>query len=162
HLIITDLKLKKTHALALEYGAKEIKPEDFYDVECDILAPCALGGVLNPDTIPKLKCKAIAGAANNQLLTEEDGRRLMERSILYAPDFIANAGGIINASAEFEPEGYNPIKSLDKVNKIYDMLLEIFEKSEISRKPTNLIADELAEYKLINKIGKRTTPIQFS
>jgi leucine dehydrogenase len=160
-LILTDLDKDKVHDLALKDGAKEIHPDKYIDVECDILAPCALGGILNKDSIPRLRCKAVAGAANNQLLTEEDGQRLMDRGILYAPDYIINSGGIINASAEFERGGYNPKKSRDKVNKIYDTLMEVFEKSKKEGKPTNLIADELAEYKLKHGIGKRKTPIRF-
>ena len=160
-LILTDIDNTKVHDLALKDGAKEITPIEYFDVECDILAPCALGGILNPETIPRLKCSAIAGAANNQLLEPEDGNRLMERGILYAPDYIINSGGIINASAEFEPGGYNPKLSRDKVNKIYDTLMEVFEKSEQSGRATNFIADELAEHNLKNEIGKRVTPIEF-
>ena len=160
-LIVTDLDPAIPREFRLKYGATEAKPGRFLETECDILAPCALGGVFTPGTIPSLRCKAILGAANNQLLTEEDGRRLMERGILYAPDFVANAGGIINAAAEFEPEGYHPAASLHKVNKIYRILLEVFEKGEIARKPTNLIADEMAEYNLSHLIGKRQTPIEF-
>lgn len=161
-LILTDIDAKKSHDRAKHYGAKEIEPDTYFDVECDILAPCALGGILNADTIPKLKCKAVAGGANNQLLTNEDGKRLMDRGILYAPDYILNSGGIINVCAEFEPNGYNPRLSRDKVNRIYDTLLELFDTAEREGKPTNLVADELAQYKLEHMVGKRKVPIPFS
>ena len=160
-LIFTDIDTKKAHVLALKYGATEVSPDEYFDTECDILSPCALGGIFNADTIPRLKCKAIAGAANNQLLTHEDGQRLADHGILYAPDFISNSGGIINAAQEFEPEGYNPLKSRKKVDKIYDTLLDIFQKAELEKKPTDQVAEDLAEYKLKNKIGKRKAPLHF-
>lgn len=161
-LVLCDFDHAIAHDVALKDGAEEVPPHAILEVECDILAPCALGGILNRDTIPKLRCRAVAGAANNQLLTGEDGKRLFDRGILYAPDYIINSGGIINASAEFEPGGYNPKKSRDKVNKIYDTLMEVFERSSKEGRPTNLIADELAEYKLVHLIGKRQSPIKFN
>jgi leucine dehydrogenase len=160
-LILSDIDAKKIHTMALMDGAAEVEPNKILDVECDIFAPCALGGILNEKTIPKLKCKAVAGSANNQLLTEEDGERLRKRGIIYAPDFVINAGGIINAAAEFEPGGYNPKVSRDRVNRIYDTLLEIFTKAELEVKSTNQVANELAEYKLKMGIGMRKTPIIF-
>ena len=160
-LILNDVDPAKVHALALKDGAVEIDPQDFYASECDILAPCALGGALNKNSIHKLKCKAVAGSANNQLLEAEDGDRLKDRGILYAPDFIINSGGIINAAAEFEPGGYNPKQSRDKVNQIYDTLLQVFETSKNEGKPTHIVAKELAEYKITHMIGKRETPIEF-
>ncbi len=161
-LILTDTDSKKVHDLALKDGAQEIPSENIYDTRCDIFAPCAMGGILSKQTIPRLKCKAVAGAANNQLLEKGDGRLLMERGILYAPDFIINSGGIINVAAEFEPGGYNPKKSRDRVNKIYDSLLEIFERSQKEDKTPNQIARELAEHKLLHKIGQRKVPIEFN
>lgn len=160
-LILTDLDPKKVHALALKNGAIEASPKDFLSTECDILSPCALGGIINKETIPLLNCKAIAGSANNQLLELGDSIRLMDRGILFTPDFIINSGGIINVGAEFEPGGYNPKKSRDKVNKIYDTLLEIFVRSEIEGKTPNQIAKEVAKDKLIHKIGRREYPIEF-
>lgn len=160
-LLLCDLDPKKTHAHCLLYGAEEISLEDYFSCDCDILAPCALGGILNEETIPHLKCAAVAGGANNQLLDQDDGRRLYERGILYAPDYIINGGGIINAAAEFESGGYNPKKVRDKVNHIYDTLKMIFQRSEEEKKPTNSIADEIAEYKLEHSIGLRQKPITF-
>lgn len=162
NLILCDFDQEILHDVALKDGAEEVSPNIILEVECDIFAPCALGGILNADSIPRLKCKAVAGAANNQLLVEADGKKLFERGILYAPDYIINSGGIINASAEFEPGGYNPKHSRNKVNKIYDTLMEVFERSEGEGRETNLIADELAEYKLVHRIGKRKVPIKFS
>jgi leucine dehydrogenase len=161
-LIVTDVNPEKTEDICLQYGAKRVSPEKILEIDCDIFAPCALGGILNARTIPKLGCKAVAGAANNQLREEEDGKRLMERQILYAPDFVINAGGLINAAAEFELEGYQPTISRDKVTKIYDTLLVIFQQAQKEEIPTSTIAVQLAEYKLKHKIGKRKGPIHFA
>jgi len=161
YLYISDLDEDLAHHYAVRYGAEIIPPERILEQECDILVPCALGGVFNKESIPKLRCKAIAGAANNQLLEEEDGKRLLERGILYAPDYIINSGGIINASMEFDPEGYDPKASRDKVNHIYDTMLEVLKGSQEQNLPTNVIANQLAEYNLENEIGKRVKPLRF-
>ncbi|MBS4167754.1 Glu/Leu/Phe/Val dehydrogenase [Parachlamydia sp. AcF125] len=160
-LILTDTDEPKLKELALLYGAKTVPPAHFMEVPCDVLCPCALGAILNEETIPQLRCLAIAGAANNQLRTSEDGWPLLERNILYAPDYIINSGGVINAAAEYHPGGYDPKASREKVDDIFDTLSLIFERSEKENKPTNLIADELAESNLKNLVGKRTTPIIF-
>jgi leucine dehydrogenase len=162
YLVLCDKDPTLTHAQALLYGAQVIDPKDYIEFRCDILAPCALGGIIHDQTIPKLHCKAIAGSANNQLLYSKNGGDLMKKGILYAPDYVINAGGIINAAIEFEPEGYDPKAARDKVNQIYDTLMTIFDLAEKEHKPTNQIADALAEYKLQHLIGKREYPIQFS
>lgn len=161
YLILCDKDPHVTHQEAVLYGAQVVDPNDFVSVRCDILAPCAMGGIINDQTIPKLHCKAIAGAANNQLSQPKNGRTLMQRGILFAPDYVINAGGIINAAAEFDPEGYDPKSARDKVNHIYDTLLLVFDKAEKEHKPTNQVADELAEYKLEHEIGKRMSPLRF-
>jgi leucine dehydrogenase len=160
-LIVCDLDLERVAYHVHDYGAKSISTKDFCSVPCDILAPCALGGIINSDTVPQLRCRAIAGAANNQLLNSEQGRQLLEKGILYAPDYIINSGGIINAAAEFEDKGYDPKFARNKVNHIYDTLLLIFRKAEAENKPTCMVADEIAEYNLKHGIGKRKRPIQF-
>ncbi|MEX1013455.1 MAG: amino acid dehydrogenase [Waddliaceae bacterium] len=158
-LIVSDVDQESLEKISMLEGAVKVDPSLVFDVECDIFSPCALGGVLNKETISRLKCKAVAGSANNQLEELEDGARLYERGILYAPDFIINSGGIINASAEYEPKGYDPRFSRDKVNGIYDTLLEIFRRSDMEHKPTSVVAKELAEYYLKEEIGKRKHPI---
>jgi len=160
-LILTDLDRDQSDALAMKTGARVIEPDDYFNVPCDILAPCAIGGILNADTIPRLACRAVAGSANNQLFEEHDGQRLKERGILYAPDYVINAGGLMNVSAEFEQGGYDPRRSRDNVNRIYETLLEIFNRAEKEDKPTNFIANDLGEYKLQHKIAKRETPLNF-
>lgn len=160
-LILTEVNLEKMHTLAILYGAEVISSSEFCRTECDILAPCALGGVITESNIPLLRCKAIAGAANNQLATPACGDMLAERDILYAPDYIINAGGIINAALEFHPKGYNPRISRNRVNHIYDTLLHIFERAEKEGRSTSKLADELAEHNLLHLVSQRTTPIEW-
>lgn len=161
HLIVCDIKEKLTHQAAHDYAAHIVSPEDFCKVECDILSPCAMGGTINANTLPLLRCRSIAGSANNQLENAEIGKQLLEKNILYAPDYIINSGGIINAAAEFDERGYNPTHARDRVNHIYDILMNIFRKSETDHMPTNLVADLIAEHNLDRKIGKRKHPIIF-
>lgn len=161
NLIVCDIKQDLVRQAAHDYAAKIVQPKDFAATECDILAPCAMGGSINTKSIPLLNCKAIAGSANNQLETPEIGQELLKQGILYAPDYIINSGGIINASAEFDERGYNPSFARDRVNHIYDILMRIFRKSEIENIPTNIVADIIAEYNLKHLIGKRKNEIIF-
>lgn len=162
NLIVADLDPKITHQFSHDYSTTVVKTDEILSIPCDIFSPCALGGVINHNTVNKLHCKAIAGSANNQLDEEKTGWELMEKGILYAPDYIINSGGIINAAAEFEPGGYNPLVARDKTNHIYDHLMKIFHQAEAEKKPTNAVANALAEYHLDHKIGKRKTPIKFN
>ena len=140
---------------ARELGIKVVPQDNIYDMECDIFSPCALGGVLNSDTIPRLKCRVVAGAANNQLLTEDDGWELHRRGILYAPDYIINAGGIINASAEYEAS-YNPERAREKTERIYEIMTEVITRSKTEEVPTASAADRLAEERVssVRKVKK--------
>ncbi len=160
-LIVCDIKGSLAHQIAHDDAARIISPDEFCATECDILAPCALGGIINANTVPLLRCKAIAGAANNQLENTGIGKLLLDRNILYAPDYIINSGGIINAAAEFDKDGYNPSVVRDKVNHIYDILMRIFNKSEAENIPTNLVADIIAEHNLDHGVGKRKNQIIF-
>jgi leucine dehydrogenase len=118
-----------------------------------------MGGILNSQTIPKLRCKAVAGCANNQLLRDSDGDDLMKRNILYAPDFVINAGGLINVTQELDPLGYHPILSRNKVDFIYDQLMLIYEIAEQNHYSTHVAAVALGDYRLKYGIGKRQVPI---
>ena len=119
--------------------------------EVDIYAPCALGATINDDTIPRLKCKIVAGAANNVLQDpKKHSEELMKRGILYAPDYAINAGGLINVYNELE--GYNRDRAFGQAEAIYDILMDIFYKSDKEKIPTNLASDRKAEER-INKIG---------
>jgi len=144
-----------------DLGARKCDPSEFSSVECDIFSPCAMGGIINEETVSQLNFMAIGGSANNQLQTPEMGVTLYEKGILYAPDYIINAGGIINASAEFDKFGYNPKNARDKTARIETTLLDIFERSKIEQKATNLVADELAEFNIKNGVGQRVDPIHF-
>lgn len=119
---------------------------DIYDVDCDIYAPCALGATVNDSTIDRLKCKIVAGAANNQLAEDRHGEILRSKGILYAPDYLINAGGLMNVSIEFE--GWSDSKSSRMVDTIYDTTLKIFSISEEQNIPVNKATDVLAESRI--------------
>ena len=112
--------------------------------ECDILAPCALGAILNPNTIPNLRCKAVAGAANNQILDDASGLALKARGIYYAPDFVINGGGVINAAAEVDGP-YKVEEVLKKVDNIYNTIEHILSESKKTGEPEGVIATRYAE-----------------
>jgi leucine dehydrogenase len=127
-------------------GADVISENEVYSLPVDVYAPCALGGTLNPRTIPTLNCSIVAGAANNQLLDEQrDGQALFDRGILYAPDFVINAGGIINITQELEGRGYSRERALKQTQKIYDTTLKIFEKAEKENLLVQSAATEVAK-----------------
>jgi leucine dehydrogenase len=155
NLIFSDVDPIKTQRLALRYGARIVPLDQILSVECDILAPCALGGIINDQTLPHFRCKAIAGGANNQLHRDMHALALKERGILYAPDFVINAGGLLNVSAELEEAGYHPSYPRSKVHKIYDCLTAIYEISENSKDSTHAAALSLADYRIKYGIGKR-------
>lgn len=158
-LIISDIDPQRAENVASQFGAQTCSIDKVLEVPCDILAPCAIGGILNEKSIPRLQCTAIAGGANNQLLKDEHGGLLMERGILYAPDFVINGGGIINVACELEPDGYNPRVARRKVDKIYEVLLSIFEVAERRGLPPSHAAIDLARHKLHYHIGKRESTI---
>lgn len=160
-LILTDLDPVKLEQTAKKYGARTLPPDQILAAECDILVPCAMGGVWNDQTIPKLRCKGIAGATNNQLLRSEHGVALLKKNIVYAPDFVINAGGLLNVSAELEEAGYHPSRPREKIHRIYDTILAIYEISERGGESTDAAAISLAEYRLKYGIGKRMIPPTF-
>jgi leucine dehydrogenase len=162
HLVVSDLDADLVEATKRRYGALSVDPPDVFLADCDLFAPCAMGACLNETTIPLLRCRGIGGSANNQLATAADGDRLVERGILYAPDYVINAGGVINVAIELKPEGYQARQGLQQVNKIYDVLLEIFHQSKLSHQSTHIVADRLAQKCLSTRRGKRTIPIVFS
>jgi len=125
-LVVSDIDERK-RAEADKLGARWMAPDRALVADVDVLAPCALGGVLNADTIPRLQATVIAGAANNQLADETAAEQLAERDILWAPDFVANAGGIINISVELEPSGYDPGRARSRVQGIGDTLRAIYD-----------------------------------
>ncbi len=148
HVIVCDIDEAKAQKLKEQHGYEVVADADHLDVPCDIYAPCARGEGLNDQTIPRLKCRAIAGAANNQLLEQRHGRDLKARKILYAPDFLVNAGGIINVSIEMLPGGYDEKKSLEKIKNVYTNLRKVFEIARKEGIPTHEAAVRLAEQRL--------------
>jgi leucine dehydrogenase len=148
HVIICDIDEQKVERLKKQHGYESVADDVHAAVPCDIYAPCARGAGLNDQTIPKLKCRAVAGAANNQLLEQRHGRDLKARGILYAPDFIVNAGGIINVSIEMLPGGYDEAKALEKIKIVYPNLKRVFEISRREGIPTHEAAVRLAEERL--------------
>ena len=145
-LIVTDINKDSVQRAVDAFGAEAVDPDDIYGVECDIYAPCALGATINDDTIPQLKAKVIAGSANNQLKTPEHGDMIYEKGIVYAPDFVINAGGVINVADELN--GYNESRAMKQVETIYDSLTKIFEISKRDNVPTYVAADRMAEERI--------------
>ncbi len=137
---ITDINETRIKETVDKYKVEYVSPDKMLDMEIDIYAPCALGAVINDNSIPKMKCAVIAGAANNQLeIEEKHGRELIKKGIIYAPDFLINAGGLINVAAE-AGGAYNREKVTNDVEKIYNRLLEVFKVSE----KENIITQEAA------------------
>lgn len=161
HLIVADIDYEKAKRIARQYRAKVVQPSEILEVSCDIFAPCAMGGVLSEKTIPKLRCQAVVGASNNQLLRECDARLLAARKILYAPDFVVNAGGLINVLCELSPQGYDAACSRQRVNEIYRQLLTIYEIADQNNFSTHEAAVALADYRLKYGIGKREEDLCF-
>lgn len=159
HLIVADVDQEKVSKAVSLFGAQAVPHQEILEVSCDLLAPCALGAILNKKTIPRLRTKLIAGAANNQLLEDTDADELMKLGILYAPDFVINAGGLINVTQELASEGYSPQAAWSKTNQIFDQLMSIYEISEKNQVSTQAAAISLAELRLRYGIGKRETPI---
>lgn len=140
-----DRNQKRLDALTEKHGVKQVKAEEILSMECDLLAPCALGGILNDESIPELRTKVVAGAANNLLLKPEHGKALSERGILYAPDYVINAGGIVNVSVEFHDGGYNEEVALRKIERIPQALKELWTISREEGIPSSDAADRLAQ-----------------
>jgi leucine dehydrogenase len=142
-LFVSDVNSDNLQATLAEVPATVVPPQDLIFADVDVLAPCALGNILTSTTIPRIKASIIAGAANNQLSTLADGARLAERDILYAPDYVINAGGIISVAAEYYGSTSEDEVRAD-VGRIKDRLKRIFTQARESGRPTNELADELA------------------
>jgi leucine dehydrogenase len=127
-VIVTDAYETAIDSAVENFDVKPVEPDEIYEVDCDIFSPCALGAGLNEDTIARLSCRAIVGSANNQLATPEDAGRLAEREILYAPDFVVNAGGLINVYDELN--GYSKTRALHRVDAIFEATRNVLDKAE--------------------------------
>jgi len=158
-LVLTDIHTERAEGLAKQYGAQWVEPDAIFDVPCDVFAPCAMGAIIHPKTIERLRCKGIAGAANNQLLTEADGETLHRLGILYAPDFLINSGGLINVTEETFENGYCPFEARNKIDEIYNQLRLIYRIAAEKGISTERAAKELVGYRLQYGVGRRTAPI---
>ena len=138
-------------AEAVSIGASIVAPEEIHAVECDIFSPCALGGVLNDDTIPQIKAPIVAGAANNQLDEPRHAEALAEAGILYAPDYAINPGGVITVTCEVE--GKSREAAMERTGKVYDTLLDIFARAKDEGTTTAEAADRLAEDRIRGVVG---------
>lgn len=150
-LVVTDINKLAVTRVVEEFGATAVEPDEIYKQEVDIFSPCALGAIINDQTIPQLKAKVIAGSANNQLQHSIHGQILHEAGIVYAPDYVINAGGVINVADELY--GYNRERAMKRVEGIYDSIAKIMEISKKNNIPTYLAANQLAEDR-INRISK--------
>jgi leucine dehydrogenase len=150
-LVVTDISEDKVERVIEDFGAEAVKPDEIYEVDAQIFAPCALGAIVNSETIPKLRADIIAGAANNQLATDEDANGLQERGILYAPDYVINAGGLINVYSELAD--WTTDRSKRKAGEIYQTLLEVFQLAREEKLTTAEAADRIAQRR-IETVGK--------
>lgn len=151
-VFITDIFPEKLKRFVDDFGVTVVNPDEIYGLDVDIFSPCALGGILNSETIPQLKCAIVAGCSNNQLDDENlHGQMLIDRNILYAPDYVINAGGLINVANELE--GYNQERAHEQASRIYDVIANIITYSELHNVPTYVASNELAEHRL-NQIGR--------
>lgn len=156
-IYVTDIHEPSLKRVAEKYGAHIVGLNDIYDVDMDIYAPCALGATVNDDTISRLKCSIIAGAANNQLQIEDvHGRLVMEKGIIYAPDFALNAGGVINCYSEVK--GLSAEWAMTKAEEIYQTIGNIVKRSKLENVPTYQIANKMAEER-IAAIGNVKLPL---
>ncbi len=153
-LVVTDIDADRIKRVVEAYGAKAVGLDEIYGVEADIFTPCALGGVINDKTLPQLKVEIVAGSANNQLLEDRHGDELAERGILYTPDYVANAGGVINVYSELT--GWSADRALRKADEIYETVLSVFQIAKDTGIPTYKAADRVAEQR-IKAVGSMFT-----
>lgn len=154
-LVATDVYEGARHQ-ASEMGIRVVEPDEIYDVDCDVFSPCALGGVLNDDTVPRLKCSVVAGGANNQLLANSDGDALEGRGITYAPDYVINAGGIINVGSEIGGV-YRKERALQLTERIYETTTNVIRTARDEGIPTYVAADRIAERRIAAVQGLKRT-----
>lgn len=160
-VVLADVYASAVNELKEKYqDSVEVMPvETIHQAECDIFAPCAIGGVINDETLPELRCKAVVGSANNQLLEDRHGDALHQRGILYGPDYLVNAGGLIQVADEFS--GYNEQRVMEKTRSIYNMLLEIYELSKREDIPTRHAADQLVVQRIEKMVDVRRILLGF-
>src|SRR5258708_10660443 len=157
-LIVTDIDAERVKQVVSEFGARAVAPDDIYGAQADVFAPCALGAIVNDTTIPQLRVEIVAGAANNVLLEERHGVELEEKGILYAPDYVANAGGVINVYSELA--GWSSARAFRKADEIYDTILKAYSIAKKDRIPTYQAPDRLAKQRIAACANNgRTSPL---
>ncbi|HEY0651282.1 Glu/Leu/Phe/Val dehydrogenase dimerization domain-containing protein [Phenylobacterium sp.] len=158
-LILTDVNAEALRRVAAETDAQIVAPSAIFDADADVFAPCALGGAVSLDTLPRLRAKIIAGAANNQLAGPDAGRELFNRGILYAPDYVINGGGIINVAGEIRAlelgEAFDPAWVDQKLDRLALTLEEVLEQALRERRPTHEVANEIARSRIVGAAEKR-------
>ena len=157
-LIVTDINPEAVQRAVDEFGATAVGIDEIYSQEADIFAPCALGAIINDETIPQFKFKVIAGSANNQLKEDRHGDQIHEMGIVYGPDYVINAGGVINVADELA--GYDYDRAKNRVTGIYDTISEIFNISKRDSIPTYVAADRLAEERIARVAKSRSQFLQ--
>lgn len=156
HLVVTDINQEAVDRVVNDFNAKSVGIDEIYDVEADVFAPCALGGVLNDDTINRLKVKVVCGSANNQLEDiDKHADQLENKGIVYAPDFVTNSGGVINVADELD--GYNEARAISNIEKIYDQMDKVFEISKRDKITSARAAEILAEERINQMMNVRST-----
>lgn len=151
-LVIADVNQEAVRAVAERTGAQVVEPAAIFDVDAEVFAPCALGGAVDAETLPRLKARVIAGGANNQLADPAVGRAVFERGLLYAPDYVINGGGIINVAGEIRAldraEAFDPAWVEGKLSRLMQTLDEVLDRSEMERRPTHEVANEIARARI--------------
>jgi leucine dehydrogenase len=150
-VVVSDVDVDTVARAVRDFGVETADPDKIHAEECDIFAPCAMGGIIRDDTIPELKCTVVAGSANNQLERPEHGEALAELGVVYAPDYVINAGGLINVADELQ--GYNPERARAGVESIYRTLRQIFHVARDRHISTSAAADAFARER-IGKVGR--------
>ncbi len=161
-LVVTDVDRDRLSEVAGELGAEAVEPEAIYDAECDVFSPCAVGAVLNDDTIPRLRCSAVAGGANNQLAEPRHGAALRDRGIVYGPDYLVNSGGLIRCQEEVRGAPTDDERVFGLVEQIYDQTLEVVRTASERGIGTAEAADRMAEERIarVREAGEAWNPLR--
>ncbi|MFL5298632.1 MAG: Leu/Phe/Val dehydrogenase [Phenylobacterium sp.] len=158
-LIVTDVNEDVARQVAGRTNAKVVTPGAIFDADAEVFAPCALGGAINADTLPRLKCKVIAGGANNQLADADIGRAVFDKGLLYLPDYVINGGGIINVAGEIRAlerdEAFDPAWVEAKLGRLMETLGEVLDRSRAERRPTDQVANEMAKARIKGAAAER-------
>jgi leucine dehydrogenase len=149
---VADVDTEAVDRVVDDYDVESCPPEKVHTLDADIFSPCAMGGALSAVTIPELRCLAVVGSANNQLATPDGDELLHRLGVLYAPDYVVNAGGVVNIAGELSPRGYHPGRAYEQVRRIFDTVTTVLDTAEADGIPPGAAADRLAEGR-ITRLG---------